>query len=116
MKLGLQDDLLEPAESDRSAPLTVSVVIPTRNRGSLIRETLERLLAIDGSAMEIVVVDQSTNTETADIVAELSAHDGRLRLVPTETVGSSKARNVGCSSAAGDLVAYLDDDCMAEKG
>jgi GT2 family glycosyltransferase len=113
---GLQEDVQPQAKADQAAALTASVVIPTRNRGALIRETLERLMSADGSASEILVVDQSTDAITAGVIQELHIRDPRLRLVPTKTVGSSNARNIGCSSASGDVVAYIDDDCMVEKG
>jgi GT2 family glycosyltransferase len=95
---------------------TVSVVIPTRNRGALIRETLERLTAVGDAAIEILVVDQSTDGATAEAVREFSSRDARVRLIATPTVGSSNARNIGRAAAAGEVVAYVDDDCIVEKG
>jgi glycosyltransferase involved in cell wall biosynthesis len=112
----LPESIETQAEVSLTASLTVSVVVPTRNRGSLITETLERLLSVDDSASEILVVDQSTDTITADIVHGLHLADARVRLVPTRTVGSSNARNIGYSTASGDVVAFIDDDCMVEKG
>jgi GT2 family glycosyltransferase len=91
-------------------------VIPTRNRGELIEETLERLIAVDGAAIEILVVDQSTDGATARAVREFTKRDARVRLIATPTVGSSNARNVGRAAAAGEVVAYVDDDCIVEKG
>lgn len=112
----LHEDVQSPAKADQTASLRASVVIPTRNRGALIEETLERLMSVDDCASEILIVDQSTDTITADVVHELHIRDPRVRLVPTSTVGSSAARNIGCATATGDVVAYIDDDCMVEKG
>jgi len=89
-----------------------TVVIPTKDRADLIEETLTVILGLDYPAMEVVVVDQSSGDGTRNIVHRLAEQDIRLRLVSTDTVGSSAARNVGASSAASDVVVYCDDDCI----
>jgi glycosyltransferase involved in cell wall biosynthesis len=91
-----------------------SVVIPTRNRGDLITETIESLLRLEGVDFEVVVVDQSTDERTAAAVAAAAKGDPRVRVLRTATVGSSAARNVGALDAAGQVVAYTDDDCLVE--
>lgn len=93
----------------------VSVVVPTRNRGALIAETLEALIAIEDPDIEILVVDQSTDDTTRRCVAAVVAGDTRVRVVSTPTVGSSAARNVGAREARGEIVAYTDDDCIVTE-
>lgn len=89
-----------------------SVVIPTRNRGDLITETIDSLLKLEGIDFEVLVVDQSTDERTAQAVAAAAAGDARVRVLRTRTVGSSAARNLGALNAAGKVVAYTDDDCL----
>lgn len=96
--------------------LTATVVVPTRNRGELIRETLCALMRIQHPSLEILVVDQSTDDRTRQVVADVAASDARVRLCATDTVGSSAARNVGAQLGAGDVVAYCDDDCIVAPG
>jgi len=91
-----------------------SIVVPTRNRGDLIMETIDSLLKLEGVDFEVVVVDQSTDERTAAAVAAAANGDPRVRVVRTTTVGSSAARNVGALHAAGHVVAYTDDDCLVE--
>jgi GT2 family glycosyltransferase len=98
------------------AALTVSVVIPTRNRGDLIRETLDALVENAEDALEILVVDQSTDARTRLSVEAVAASNPKVRWCPTGTVGSSAARNVGARLAAGEIVAYCDDDCIVSPG
>jgi len=112
----LLDEVQNPGISGVPEPPTVSIVIPTRNRGALIDETLERLISVEAGAIEILVVDQSTDRVTAEAVGGFTGRDSRVRLIPTPTVGSSNARNVGRAAAAGVVVAYVDDDCIVEKG
>jgi len=107
---------LADSVSERSLPVSVSVLVPTRNRGDLIAETLQALLALDDPGMEIVIVDQSTNDATRRCVEAVAVGDARVRLVPTPTVGSSAARNLGAREARGEVVAYTDDDCIVTGG
>ncbi len=104
-----------PAAWMRCVPaicVTATVVIPTKDRADLIEETLTTILGLDYPAMEVIVVDQSRGEETRNIVHRLAEQDVRLRLVASDTVGSSGARNVGASFAASEIVVYCDDDCI----
>lgn len=92
--------------------ITLSVVVPTRNRGALITETLESLIASDYADLEILVIDQSTNDATRRAVAAAADGDGRVRLVSSSSVGSSAARNIGARESGCEVVAYTDDDCI----
>ena len=88
--------------------LTLSVVVPTRNRPAHIVECVRSVLATDGYA-DLIVIDQSDDTATQD---GLSAFDDvRLRYVRTETRGVTKGRNLGMSLSCSDAIAFTDDDC-----
>lgn len=96
---------------------SVTVVVPTRNRGALITETVQALLALDYPDFEVLVVDQSTNNDlTRHAVVSAAAGDPRVRYEPTHTVGSSAARNLGASLSQAILIAYTDDDCIVTRG
>jgi len=107
---------LESAVTKDLPSLSATIVVPTRNRGDLIRETLETLSRIKNPGLEILVVDQSTSDSTSRVVDAASEADPRVRLIATTTVGLSAARNVGARHAAGDVVAYCDDDCIVAPG
>jgi GT2 family glycosyltransferase len=110
----VQSALTAPAE--RVAMPSVTVAIPTRNRGALIGETLQALLALDYPDLEILIIDQSTNSETRRCVEAVAGGNPRLRYQATGTVGSSAGRNVGARLSRSDVVAYTDDDCIVSKG
>ncbi len=95
--------------------LPLSVVVPTRNRGELIQDTLRSIMRLCHRDLEVVVVDQSTDSRTRDALAEVAAGDPRVRLVSTSSVGSSAARNEGARVSRGDVVAYTDDDCIVDE-
>ncbi len=98
-----------------AAPLSITVVISTRNRGRLIEDTLRSLLALDYPSMEVLVIDQSTNHVTRETVRQFG-NDPRVRLHSTNTVGLAAGRNLGASLSHTEIVAYTDDDCVVTRG
>jgi GT2 family glycosyltransferase len=97
------------------ADLTVTVTVPTRNRGDLVTETLQALMRLRYPLLEILVVDQSTDDVTRRVVAEASAVDPRVRYYASATTGSAAARNVGMYASNADIAAYTDDDCIVTE-
>jgi glycosyltransferase involved in cell wall biosynthesis len=97
------------AESSPSvSPITA--VICTRNRGAAVLRAAESVLANQHPNFSLLVIDQSTRDDTAECLAPLSSQ-GKLQYLRTDTVGVSRARNIGLRSARTDIVAFTDDDC-----
>src|SRR5579885_615874 len=94
-----------------AAPLpTVSVVVPTRNRPGHVVPCAESILT-NADALEVIFVDQSDDSQTADALATIQ--DPRLRCVRSEQRGVTKGRNLGIELSKGEIVAFTDDDCRA---
>jgi glycosyltransferase involved in cell wall biosynthesis len=95
----------------------VSVVIPAYNAALHIRETLASVLAQSHRNLDIVVVDDGSTDETAQIVKEVAAKDCRIRLIRRTNGGVARARNSGIEEARGEYIAILDADDIwhAEK-
>ncbi len=87
----------------------ISVVICTLNGSRTIRECLERMAQVDYPNFEVIVVDDGSTDGTAEIAREYD-----VRLIRTANQGLSSARNTGLAAAAGDIVAYLDDDAYPD--
>lgn len=92
----------------------VSVLIPTRGRPDLIGQSVQAVLANDYDDFEVIVVDQSDDDRTAVAVRRTAAADPRLRYVHTDPPGLSRAYNVGARLARASLLAFTDDDCVAD--
>jgi len=87
----------------------VSVVIPTRGRPQLVLCAVESALRQSYVPLEIIVVIDGPDSETARSLRGL--RDERLRLIELdENAGGSEARNIGVRAAHGEWVAFLDDD------
>jgi glycosyltransferase involved in cell wall biosynthesis len=88
--------------------LSVSVVIPTRNRSTHAEACAKSILATDGF-VDLIVVDQSDDRATA--VALNNIADPRVRYYSSDTRGVTKGRNLGMSMSGSDIIAFTDDDC-----
>ena len=87
----------------------LSVVIPTRNRAQLVCEAIESALSQRHGQVEVIVVDDGSTDNTADVIAErFRSHVQVLR--HEERRGAGASRNTGIRAARGHLVAFLDDD------
>lgn len=91
-----------------------SVVLCTRNRPALVRETIESLLAADPVPAEIVVIDQSDTPEPA--LAGLATGQTAVVVVPTPPEGLGRARNAGIAAARHEVLVFVDDDMWADPG
>lgn len=91
----------------------ISVLVCTRNRPHAIGGCLRSILQSPLREMELIVIDQSTDSRTGKVVEEL-ASDPRLRYLPTPTKGLARARNIGIRAARAPLVLFTDDDNFAE--
>lgn len=89
----------------------LSVVIPAYNASKHIAECLTSVLAQEDSPpYEVIVVDDGSRDETADIVAR---EFPSVRLVPKSNGGPGSARNRGVAEARGEVIVFIDaDDVM----
>jgi mycofactocin system glycosyltransferase len=91
---------------------TVSVVIPVKDRADELRNCLTSLhqLNYPRHRLEIVVVDDGSSDHSAEVARELGAV-----LVESGAVGGGPAlaRNQGAKVAGGEILAFIDSDCIA---
>lgn len=88
----------------------MSVIIPAYNAGRTIDETLRSVIAQAHAELEIVVVDDGSMDDTAEIVRSHIAADGRIRLLRQANAGVAAARNAGVAASSGEFIAPLDAD------
>ncbi len=104
-----------PDRPSRDSLPAVSVVVCTHERPGMLADALRSLQRLDYPDYEVVVVDNAPRTDgTRRVVDELD--DPRFRLVTEPVAGLSNARNAGLLAAAHDLIAYTDDDVVADTG
>jgi glycosyltransferase involved in cell wall biosynthesis len=94
--------------------LTISVVIPAYNAEKYITRSIESVLAQTRPADEIIVVDDGSSDNTAEVVRSFG---DKVILIEQENSGASVARNTGIEAAKSEWIAFLDadDELLAER-
>lgn len=85
-----------------------SVVVPTYNRAHLIRPTIESVLGQTFGDLELLVIDDGSTDDTAEVVRSFA--DPRLKYFPVTNRERGAARNLGVGLATGEYVVFLDSD------
>lgn len=94
---------------------TVDIVIPTRNRGSLIETALLSVRNSKYPAFTLWVVDQSDDDATERTVRTHGAEDQRIRYLRSSSRGANFARNEGVAQGSAEFIAFIDDDCRVDE-
>lgn len=94
----------------------VSVIVPTYNSGSYVKETLLSILAQPYQNLEIIVVDDASTDNTAEVVNALNSDKINYIRLPENHGGPSKARNIGIKNARGEYIAIFDSDDLMLPG
>lgn len=90
-----------------SSDLQISCVIPVFNSARYIAEAIESALGQCYPVVEIIVVDDGSTDDTAEVVKRFS---DRVTHIYQSNAGPASARNRGITAATGELVALLDAD------
>jgi GT2 family glycosyltransferase len=89
---------------------SVSIVIPNRNGAASLGPCLRAACASRGGRFEVVVVDDHSEDESVEIARRFPCKLVRL----DRHAGVSKARNAGARAASGELLLFVDADCLLE--
>lgn len=94
----------------------ITIAIPTYNRGAILVETIERLLALEPRAEAIVIADQ-TKAHPPEVEARLRKWDreGAIRWMRLETPSIPRAMNDALLAATTPLVLFFDDDVIPNR-
>ena len=93
----------------------VSVIIPVYNVGEILKESVNSLLLGEYQKIEILIVDDGSDEQTARMCDDISTKDERIKVIHQQNMGVSGARNTGIDCAKGDYVVFVDADDQAEK-
>lgn len=90
----------------------ITVVVPVFNGGKTIRATIEHLLRQSLRPNEIIVVDDGSTDDTAEV---LQSFGSRIKVKSKSNGGPASARNAGIRSSTGTLIAFTDSDCLPDE-
>jgi glycosyltransferase involved in cell wall biosynthesis len=89
----------------------LSIIIPVHNGGETIGRCLSSIVDSTYTDFEIIVVDDGSSDNTAEIVAQFPCRLIRL----TNTGGAARARNYGAECARGKYLFFTDSDIMIQR-
>ncbi|MDE2027102.1 MAG: glycosyltransferase [Candidatus Omnitrophica bacterium] len=85
----------------------VSIIMPTYNHGSFIKETLQSIFVQTFTDWELIIVNDGSTDDTEEI---LRSYLSRILYLKTSQLGQPHALNVGIRNAQGEYVAFADSD------
>lgn len=94
----------------------VSVIIPVYNtKKEYLDECVQSVINQNYKSLEIIIVDDGSNSETAQLCETYKLVDSRIRIIHKKNEGVSVARNVGINNAIGRWITFVDSDDWIEK-
>ena len=96
--------------------MLLSVVVPIYNSGKYLSECISSILSQDFVDIEVILVDDGSTDNSANICQQFVAMDSRVVFLSTENQGPFEARKKGVFIAKGEYVTFVDaDDFIAKK-
>lgn len=88
----------------------ISIIVPTYNRASLIKQTIESVIDQTYFFWELVIVDDGSSDDTEGVIEAFN--DDRIRFIKRSRLpaGAPTCRNIGLESCTGQYVIFLDSD------
>lgn len=84
--------------------------MPVYNGEKTIVRSLDSILAQTMADLEVLVVNDGSTDDTAALVEQVAARDGRVRLISIPNGGQGAARNLAMGQAQGDYIGFVDSD------
>lgn len=93
----------------------VTIIIPTYNVEEYISRGIDSCKNQTYKNIEVILVDDGSKDNTADIIQECIKDDERFKLIRKENAGVSSARNTALKYVTGDYLIFLDSDDWLEE-
>jgi glycosyltransferase involved in cell wall biosynthesis len=84
------------------------VIMPTFNRASTIKQSIQSVLEQDYADFELLVIDDGSTDNTEEVISSIG--DSRVKYIKRSNGGISVARNTGIFQGVGEWMTFLDDD------
>ena len=95
--------------------ILISVVVPAYNIEAYIERCLQSILNQTYRLLEIIVIDDDSQDNTALKVLAYAAKDKRIRLIQKKNGGVTSARLAGIQAASGEYIGFVDGDDLIES-
>ena len=98
----------------KSSSLSLSVVIPTKNRPILLEKCLNALLKQSGEIAEIIIVDNNSSDQVNSFLLNLK-DSSLVKIIRSKTNICPHLYNLGAKASTAEVIAFLDDDCIVSS-
>jgi len=88
----------------------VSIIIPVRNGEKHLEKCTSSLKNLSYSELEIIFINDGSTDRTGEILKK-----SNVKVIETEGIGPSRARNLALNGANGEFVAFTDSDCLVKE-
>jgi len=88
----------------------VSIITPMYNAEKYVGQTINSVLSQTYENWEMLIVNDGSKDSSAEIVADYSKKDSRVKLINQPNAGSAAARNNALRNAIGQFICFLDAD------
>ena len=95
-------------------PAAVTVLMPVYNAERFVAETVDTILAQTFRDFEFLIINDGSTDRSLEILQGYASRDSRIRLVSRANTGYVVALNEGLELAAGEFVARIDADDLAD--
>ena len=93
----------------------VSIIVPVFNTAKYLPKCLDSILNQTYSNLEIILVNDGSTDDSADILKTYAKKDSRIKVTTQENQGLSAARNAGIKKASGKYLTLIDSDDYIES-
>ena len=94
-------------------PMKFSIIIPVHNAEKYLKDCIDSIYDQDMTDFEIICVVNGSNDESENICLLAREDHSNIRVIVTDAVGVSSARNIGLREAQGEYIIFVDaDDCL----
>ena len=90
--------------------IKISIIVPVYNSEKYLPETAQSILKQSFSDFELILVDDGSKDGSGKICDQLAAKDTRIKVIHKTNGGICSARNAGLKEAAGEYIAFCDND------
>ena len=95
--------------------MKVSIITPCYNAATFIETTIHSIQQQTLSDWELLVVDDGSVDNSADIIRRMAKDDSRIKLIQKANGGTASARKLGLEHAQGEYIQFLDADDRIEN-
>jgi glycosyltransferase involved in cell wall biosynthesis len=99
-----------------AAKITVSVIVPVRDRRDMLRDLLKGLDNQTYRSFEVIVVDDGSRDGSEELARETVIAGRPVKVLQAGGRGALPARQLGVENATGKFLAFTDSDCVPDPG